>query len=1041
MRKNNIFLLTSAFVLLFSGCLKEEELEGSKPVTLEPMTFHASMESGADTKTVIEGNVGDDVRYLKWLPEDRIGVYNTQTRKFETFVNVNEETSATAVFEGVNSVQDVYYAVYPYSELHSYAEGDKIMTVDLPAVQNYAENTFGNGANPMVAHAESGEELMFQNLCGVLVINLTGDVSVKSIDVTLFDDSGSPAAVSGEHTVSMNYVESPTLTSTWRSTDLITLYCADGVDLNTSEPTPFHVIVPSGTYSGISIRVITTDGQMMIKQGTNPLRIRRSRVTSAGVLEYQEEVSINLSERGTSNCYLVSEPGVYSFDATVIGNGEFGIVPDAGFHANDINIAPATVELLWEDVPGLVQSVYCVNGRAGFYYSGKEGNSVLAAKDASGTILWSWHIWATDEPDELVYKNAAGDEVIMLDRNIGATGIDSSEEEWENTIGAYYQWGRKDPMVRFNFTTEGLRTDISESIEKPNVMLVNNYGFGSSWNYDWMIPTNEKLWHPDTKTIYDPCPIGYRIPGVENIEALTEYHSVLDNGVYVLFDDHNSTWFPKTGFYYGEHDYKANDDVSYIWTSNYSEALGVSSTSNSISFVDHYRSVVAVPVRCMKDEGHVDISYPQVEFIRIENLTSKSARAICRIKSDGVSEVTERGVIYGIENDLSDGVKAVSNDKSEEFSVELNLSQGTRYYIKPYAINGRGESRSTEIAYFITLSTDSEVFLSQGGTANCYIASPVPSGVYSFDCTVQGNSEDTVGTVESLEVLWEVDGCSATATHGTVISSVELKNGVLGIIKLPSVVKEGNALIAAKDNDGTILWSWHIWITDTPVEQTYLNDSGTFVVLDRNIGATRADRGEGDEWLDSRGLAYFWGRKDPFWYESYSFASSFLTLEQSIENPTMTYYSNRWTWGNTSWLGNGKYIPTLWMEDEKTKYDPCPLGYRVSVSRIWDGFTSTGKSTAELSEFNVKGRYDYGWEFYVDTSKSTTAWYPVGYVGRGGSNLSVSNESGHVWSSDYIDSSTKYDISYSNQQIYFRENTSVYASQDGNAFAVRCMKE
>ena len=134
MRKNYIFLLTAASVLLLSGCLKEEELDGNKPLDLEPMTFFAEMESGADTKTMIEGNVGDAVRYLKWLPEDKIGVYNAESNKFETFVNVNEEASSTAVFEGVNSVQDVYYAVYPYSESHSYAKRDMIMTVDLPAV-------------------------------------------------------------------------------------------------------------------------------------------------------------------------------------------------------------------------------------------------------------------------------------------------------------------------------------------------------------------------------------------------------------------------------------------------------------------------------------------------------------------------------------------------------------------------------------------------------------------------------------------------------------------------------------------------------------------------------------------------------------------------------------------------------------------------------------------------------------------------------------------------------------------------------------------
>ena len=47
-------------------------------------------------------------------------------------------------------------------------------------------------------------------------------------------------------------------------------------------------------------------------------------------------------------------------------------------------------------------------------------------------------------------------------------------------------------------------------------------------------------------------------------------------------------------------------------------------------------------------------------------------------------------------------------------------------------------------------------------------------------------------------------------------------------------------MIAAKDNDGTILWSWHIWVTDKPEEYTYKNSQGTYTLMDRNIGASSA---------------------------------------------------------------------------------------------------------------------------------------------------------------------------------------------------------
>ena len=60
--------------------------------------------------------------------------------------------------------------------------------------------------------------------------------------------------------------------------------------------------------------------------------------------------------------------------------------------------------------------------------------------------------------------------------------------------------------------------------------------------------------------------------------------------------------------------------------------------------------------------------------------------------------------------------------------------------------------------------------------------------------------------------------------------------------KTADTFKEGNAVIAAKDADGKILWSWHIWLTDQPEEHVYNNNAGT--MMDRNLGATSATPGD-----------------------------------------------------------------------------------------------------------------------------------------------------------------------------------------------------
>ena len=82
------------------------------------------------------------------------------------------------------------------------------------------------------------------------------------------------------------------------------------------------------------------------------LVINRSKAKHTTPLAYTETITIDLSEKGTANSYIVSEAGVYSFDASVIGNGSAGIIPFGSFHTSDPKIEPTIAKLIWEDTPG-----------------------------------------------------------------------------------------------------------------------------------------------------------------------------------------------------------------------------------------------------------------------------------------------------------------------------------------------------------------------------------------------------------------------------------------------------------------------------------------------------------------------------------------------------------------------------------------------------------------------------------------------------------------------------------------------------------------
>jgi hypothetical protein len=326
--------------------------------------------------------------------------------------------------------------------------------------------------------------------------------------------------------------------------------------------------------------------------------------------------------------------------------------------------------------------------------------------------------------------------------------------------------------------------------------------------------------------------------------------------------------------------------------------------------------------------------------------------------------------------------------------------------------------------------------LSKEGTANCYIVSK--PGAYFFP-TVPGNLYAPVGQVDSAEVLWESFGTDETPNVGDLIKEAECRGSMI-YFRTPETFREGNAVIAVKDPSGTILWSWHIWLTDQPEEQIYYNNAGT--MMDRNLGATSATPGD----VGALGLLYQWGRKDPFlgsssihhnrmaiaestntWPSAVSSDSSTGTIEYAVEHPTTFIVSNVY---NLDWYytGSGNTDDTRW-QSEKTIYDPCPVGWRVPTgeeSGVWNiaGFSNTGYDSANV-----------GISFEI--SSPSTTWYPTsGYrvdVNGGLTNVGYFSDYWSVTPS----SSRAYDL-YIN---YFGEVNPKSFSNRSSGFSVRCQKE
>ena len=147
----------------------------------------------------------------------------------------------------------------------------------------------------------------------------------------------------------------------------------------------------------------------------------------------------DLSANGTANCYIVSRAGTYKMK-TVKGN-------DANQALSSISKATILWETFGTDVePARLDLIKGICYKSGYLIfeaasTFREGNAVVAVKDTSGKILWSWHIWFTDQPQGQEYYKNAG---TMMDRNLGATSATPGDA---GALGLLYQWGRKDPFL------------------------------------------------------------------------------------------------------------------------------------------------------------------------------------------------------------------------------------------------------------------------------------------------------------------------------------------------------------------------------------------------------------------------------------------------------------------------------------------------------------------------------------------------------------------------------------------------------------------
>ena len=207
------------------------------------------------------------------------------------------------------------------------------------------------------------------------------------------------------------------------------------------------------------------------------------------------------------------------------------------------------------------------------------GNIVLAlykinTDGTAGDIVWTWHLWL-GQPQQHHFRFSAtsdgyqftNEEWYMLDRNIGA---ESSELGNPRSTGLFYQRGRINPIIGFADKQGSTQWQNNQLKSYSNVEVfgsdVANWKAGQSYNNDISVPIRYPMalidgisytnasdyyyaWNAaqtvtetsianDTKSMFDPCPPGYRLPttrewdNFKNVEFTDVTANELASGVF-----------------------------------------------------------------------------------------------------------------------------------------------------------------------------------------------------------------------------------------------------------------------------------------------------------------------------------------------------------------------------------------------------------------------------------------------------------------------------------------------------------------------------
>ena len=477
----HLYLLVTLLCMVVgpTSCTDHDDVDAGLSGEERPQIHVRAIIGDASSTRTLMGSLTSGVYPVLWKDGDQIAI--GRTNAFTAFTLSEGAGTAVGGFGGTSLStlpgSRFYAACYPTASASASISGGTIKVgASISNKQVYALDNVSNELFPMASVTDDPLDFRFKNLGSVLQLRIKGDNARTNRISRIYFYGNDDETVAGPVALLCDATTGEPLTSSVEAdagcqlmrgegSGIIVLDLGEnGLTLSATQATVVNIVVMPQTFiNGFTVRLVDADnGGSLEKTISTSITLKRSHLKMMKEFVYSQPEPLEVA-----NCYVISEAGYQTIPAFCMGNRQSVLLDTKGKNLD--------AAILWSDcgMDAVSNIEYLSSSDGKGYISFKvkkdaEGNPVrgncvvcLYDKDTN-TILWTWHLWLTEEPQAVYTGGACADGtyttdgytftadatkgvLAVMDRNLGA--ISANPNDGQKTYGLYYQMGRKDPFI------------------------------------------------------------------------------------------------------------------------------------------------------------------------------------------------------------------------------------------------------------------------------------------------------------------------------------------------------------------------------------------------------------------------------------------------------------------------------------------------------------------------------------------------------------------------------------------------------------------